>query len=43
MREGGKTPMGLGGKGEAAIRNRSSSDSWSLFDLALLFWNQILT
>ena len=43
INDGGNIPYGLGIKGEEAILNRSSSDSWSLFDFALRFWNQIFT
>ena len=35
----GKTTLGLGGSFEAAIPDRSSPGSWSVFDLAHLFWN----
>lgn len=44
--EGGiiPNPKGpLASNGEDAMRSRSNSDSCSLLDLALLFWNQIFT
>ncbi len=37
IREGGMPPNGLESIGDDAIRIRSSSDSWSLFDLARRF------
>ena len=43
-REGGISPKGVrANRGEEAIRRRSSSDSWRRLDLALRFWNHILT